>query len=250
MKPLSISLGLILCLATVKLKAQDVEEPFNMVKLHLTSLAFKTVSLQYERVISRTTTAAIMIQVMPKSGLPFKNAILNSIDDEGSETETTIDKFRLSRFSITPEMRFYIGREGYGRGFYIAPFYRFTSSKSNELYFYYDDDMSNQQSIALSGKLNSHTGGFMLGAQWAFGRSVVLDWWILGPHYGVSNGEFKGVSSETLSASEQNDLRQELEDTDIPLTNKTVTVTANGANMKFDGPWGGIRAGFSIGVRF
>jgi len=41
-----------------------------------------------------------------------------------------------------------------------------------------------------------------------------------------------------------------LEDIDIPLTNTKVVVTANGASLELDGPWGGIRAGFSLGIRF
>ncbi len=41
-----------------------------------------------------------------------------------------------------------------------------------------------------------------------------------------------------------------IKDLDIPLTDKTVIVTANGANVKLDGPWGGIRAGLSLGIKF
>ncbi len=79
---------------------------------------------------------------------------------------------------------------------------------------------------------------------------MCLDIWFFGPHYGSGKGNFNGVSSRTLTQEEQNDLRQQLNDLDIPLTNKTVSVTSNGASLKLDGPWGGVRTGLSIGVRF
>ncbi len=41
-----------------------------------------------------------------------------------------------------------------------------------------------------------------------------------------------------------------LENIDIPLTNKTVIVTANNVAMKLDGPWAGLRAGISLGFKF
>jgi hypothetical protein len=53
-----------------------------------------------------------------------------------------------------------------------------------------------------------------------------------------------------LSEDEQNSLREELSDLDIPLTKETVSVNANGASLKLDGPWAGVRAGISIGIKF
>ena len=263
MKPPKYLFVAVFLLTTVIARAQTVNvlpagdfprdesmRPINIVKLNLPALVLKNISLQYERVLTRKSAVALSIRVMPKSTIPFKNLIIDEVGDDDPDTKETIEKVRFSNFAITPEFRWYVGREGYGKGFYIAPFYRFAGFKSHDLTFYYEDDFFNQQSIALSGKLTSHTAGILFGAQWVFGKSIVLDWWILGPHYGVGNGNFSGVSSTPLSPSEQDDLRQELEDLDIPLTNKTVTVNANGANLKLDGPWGGVRAGISLGVRF
>ena len=101
-----------------------------------------------------------------------------------------------------------------------------------------------------SGDVSSHTGGFMLGAQWALGKHICLDWWILGPHFGVSSGECISLSSAPLSEGDQQDIEDELNDIDIPMFEQTVNVTADKVTMIFDGPWGGIRAGLSIGVRF
>jgi hypothetical protein len=102
----------------------------------------------------------------------------------------------------------------------------------------------------MSGKLTGNTFGLMLGAQWALGKHISLDWWMLGPQYGNGKGDFSGLASQPMTIAEQNDLRQQLEDFDIPLTTKIVSVNANGANVKLDGPFAGVRAGISIGIKF
>ena len=90
----------------------------------------------------------------------------------------------------------------------------------------------------------------MFGAQWALGKHLVLDWWILGPHVGKSKGELIGNSLTPMSTEAQNEIRDALESIDIPLIDKTVTVTANRASVAFDGMWGGLRAGISFGIKF
>jgi hypothetical protein len=49
---------------------------------------------------------------------------------------------------------------------------------------------------------------------------------------------------------EQNEIREVLEDVDIPLIEKSVEVNSAGAKVNFDGFWGGLRAGISLGIKF
>ncbi len=226
------------------------QHALNFIKLNLTALAFKNYSVQYERITSRKTSVGASFRVMPNSSIPFKSQILNSLDDTDTTTRNAINKFKMSNFAFTPEFRFYVGKKGYGRGFYIALFYRYASFKSEDLIIEYENSASVKNNIALGGKLTSNTGGIMFGAQWLLGKHLCLDWMIIGPHYGSGTGTFTGVPSKPLTPSEQSDLRQELEDLDIPLTDKTVNVTANSASLKLSGPWAGIRAGLSLGFRF
>ena len=221
----------------------------NLIKVNLTSLPLKQYALQYERVINRKFSFALAVRLMPESSLPFKNAILDAVGDD-PDTRDVLETFRMSNFAITPEFRFYLSKRGYGRGFYLAPFYRYASYKTSKLEFDYDDGIGGQETINMTGKLTSNTGGLLLGVQWPLGKHLVLDWWILGPHYGAGNGLFSGISSQTMTPAEQDDLRTQLEDIDIPLTNKKIVVTANSASLELDGPWGGLRAGFSLGIRF
>lgn len=223
--------------------------PANIIKVNLTSLPLKQFAFQYERVLNRKFSFALGVRIMPATTLPFKQAILDAVGDD-PDTRNVLETFKLSNTAITPELRFYLSKRGYGRGFYLAPFARFASYKTSLLEFNYDDGNGGQETINLAGKLTSTKGGLLLGAQWPIGKRVVLDWWILGPHYGSANGKFSGVSSQTMTPAEQDDLRTQLNDIDIPFTNKTVVVTANGASLELDGPWAGFRTGFSLGIRF
>ena len=59
-----------------------------------------------------------------------------------------------------------------------------------------------------------------------------------------------GITSRTLTPDEQEALRRELEDLDIPVVKYTTEVNANGGKVKVDGPWAGLRSGLSFGYRF
>jgi|SRR6185437_16092775 len=235
-----------------KSKSASVKQqiPHNLIKINLTPLLFKSYSIQYERVLNRKFSVAIQYRIMPETGVPFKSSILKLVDDGDVNTKKTIEDFRMSNYAITPEVRIYLSKKGYGRGFYIAPFYRYASFTSNDLNVFYTDDNDADQSIKMSGKLTSNTYGLAMGFQNALGKHVVLDISFLGPHYGSGKGEFSGVSSKSLSPDEQNSLRENLDNIDIPLTNKTVNVNANGASLKLDGPWAGYRFTIGLGVRF
>jgi len=224
--------------------------PFNLVKLNLTGILLKNYSLQYERVLNKKISVALQYRLMPETGIPFKSTVLKAVGDDDPDTKKIIEDFRLSNYAITPEVRFYLSRKGYGRGFYIAPFYRYASFTSNDLNVFYTDDNNADQSVKMSGRLTSNTGGILIGVQNDLGKHLILDISFFGPHYGGGKGNFKGTTSQPLTPDEQDDLREQLEDIDIPLTDKTVDVNANGASLKLDGPWGGYRFAISLGVRF
>ena len=230
---------------------QEVKnDEWNFIKTNVTGIILKNYSLQYERVLSKKFSVALQYRIMPRTSLPFQKTILKIVGDENPDTKKIIKDFRLSNYAITPEVRFYVGKKGYGRGFYIAPFYRFASFTSNDLNIFYKDENNVENSITLSGKLTGNTGGILFGVQKFFGERIVLDIWIFGPHIGSGKGDFNGTSTRTLTPDEQEIVRQQLEDLDIPLTDKTVEVNANAASLKLDGLWGGIRGGISFGIKF
>lgn len=222
----------------------------NLVKINLTGLPIRNYSIQYERVLSKVISIGLSYRNMPEGNLPFKNQILKQIDASDIESRNIINSFTLSNYAITPEVRFYLGKKGYGQGFYIAPFFRNAGYKGNNFDVEYKDENNTLQTLSLSGDIKANTFGVLLGAQWSLSKHIVLDWWILGPHIGSGKGDLIGVSSRPLSASEQADIKATLEDFEIPMVDKKITVNSQGATMNLDGSFGGLRAGLLIGIKF
>jgi len=236
--------------STANLSSTPFNEQKNLIKLNAGAVLVKTISVQYERSMSKKTSIALGLRLTPKSGLPFKSTLESIIDDQ--ETWENVQNLKTGSFAITPEFRYYFGKEELS-GFYLAPFARY-SNYNAEMPFKYDitDPTSNQviaqDVMPLSGNMNTYTAGIMIGAQWKLSKQFYFDWWILGPNFGASKGSIDGRKS--LTPFEQQDLRKQLADLDIPLTDYTYAVDENGATMDFDGGWAGVRAGLCIGFRF
>jgi len=220
----------------------------NFIKINITAIALNNYSLQYERTLNRKFSFALSFRIMPNSSLPLKSTVLKIINDN-ADNKKTINDFRLSNTAITPEFRFYLSRRGYGRGLYIAPFYRYASFKTNDIDIFYSDSSGTENTIKLSGKLTGNTGGLLFGMQYPLGQYIVLDIQLLGPHFGSAKGDFNGTSAKPLTTNEQDAIRNNL-DINIPLIDRTINVTANNASLKLNGSWGGVRAGIFLGVRF
>ncbi len=244
MKKLIFMLLVIFGCVSASAQKDEKKTEANMIKLNLTSLPLKNFALQYERAVAKKITVAANVRFMPKGKLPFSKQIIKAVDDP--ETERQINNTRIGNFAVMPEVRFYVGKKGAFHGFYIAP-YADIASYSTDIEFQYDDN-GTPSYIPLSGKVSTLTGGVLFGAQWALGSKIYLDWWILGPNYGRSNGNISG--KKTLSLSEQQDVRDALDGLDIPLTDYTYKVDGNGADIQFKGPWAGVRSAICIGFNF
>ncbi|MFN8251834.1 MAG: hypothetical protein U0V75_08115 [Ferruginibacter sp.] len=249
-------LALAAMLITTAALAQDKNEekaaakhPMNIVKLNLTGLILKNYGFQYERVLNRKFSVALGFRTMPNGLLPLQSTLTDAIGNN-PDAQEQVKNFNLGNTAITPEFRFYLSRKGYGRGFYLAPFYRNVTFKGSGLKFTYQNSLLTNNTMSMSGKLTGNTVGLLIGSQFSLGKYIALDLWIIGPHYGSATGDFSGTSAQPLSQTEQDNLRKEIEDFDIPLTNKTITVNSAGANVKLSGPFAGIRSGITIGVRF
>ncbi len=253
---LPVAFGLIISTAysqTPELKeAEKKSDGKNLIKFNITSPILKNYSFQYERAVAKKISVGLGYRFMPKSGLPLKSTLEKLIDDE--ETIDQIRNFKTSNYAITPEVRFYFGKGVY-RGFYVAPYARIANFKAELPAFSYTFQSTTNgqttpktENIRLSGDLKTFTGGLMLGAQWKLSKLVYLDWWILGGQYGNENGGIKG--SKTLSSEEQQALRDQLEELDIPNVDTEVTVDGSGAKVDMAGPWAGLRGGLNIGIRF
>lgn len=225
-------------------KGTPLADGKNIIKLNLPALALKNISVQYERAVARKITIAGTFRYMPDGDIPLKSTFNKIADDP--EVERQLNNTQVGNMAFMPEVRFYLGKKGAFRGFYLGPFASIAKYNADISFEY--DDAGTTKTIPLSGDVNTFTGGLMIGAQWKLSKSIYLDWWILGPNYGTSKGEVTG--KKTLTPTEQQSLRDELADLDIPLTKFTYNVDGNGATINFKGPWAGVRSGVCIGFRF
>lgn len=226
----------------------------NVAKINLLALPLRNFSLQYERIVARKISVAAGLAMVPRGSFPLLGSFESLIDDE--ETFAQLKDIQVGSTAITIEPRFYFGKHDGPRGFYIAPYLRYSTYYLGFKEFEYTVELENEsgssyeetRSLALSGRVNGFTGGVLFGAQWRIARRFYLDWWILGGAYGSANGNLTGAAA--LNEAEQRGLRESLEELEIPMVETSTTVDANGARLNIKGPWAGIRSGLAVGMRF
>jgi len=256
MRNLIILITTTLLLSQLSLSAQEeekknIDKPArNIFKVNLPAAALRNYSFQYELVVNKRISLAFGYRTMPNGPLPFQSTLLSYAGNNDPNTTKVIQNMQTGNTAITPEIRFYISKKGYGRGFYFAPFYRSATYNASQINVDYTSGTSGTKIFPIAGNIKTQTFGLLLGTQWSLNKWLNLDWWIIGPQFGQSNGSLTGISSTTLSPQEQSALSTELNNIDIPYSTKTVTVTANSAKMDVDGPWAGVRAGLALGVKF
>ena len=245
----SIVIALIILISSNVLPAQvidkvEADNKDNIFKINVPALFLKNISFQYERKSGTKNSFAIAVRYRPKSTMPFKSTVEKLID----QPAVRVDLFKMGNFGITPEYRFYFGKRAAPQGFYIGPFISYNHYNADIPINY----MSDTKTGVFKGGINTFTAGFQIGAQWKLSEKINLDWWIVGPNYGISKGDF--LYDTPLSYDEQGSLELELFSLMIgttPQIIKSYKINDNGASFVVDGPWAGIRAmGINIGYRF
>ncbi|MBL0355577.1 MAG: DUF3575 domain-containing protein [Chitinophagaceae bacterium] len=226
-------------------------EKSNILKLNIPALFFKNFSLQYERKLSPNHSFALGLRYRPAGNIPFKKTVEDIVDDPSIR----VDLAKIGNLGITAEYRFYLGKKGVLSGFYIAPLISYNHYNGDVPVNYYDyvNNVTIDKTATFKGSVNAFTAGFQLGAQWKLSEKIYLDWWIVGPNYGISNGHFDFIGQ--LNDIEQISLQYELEKIKqtIPLIKIELDgkPDANGAAFNVKGPWAGVRAlGINLGYRF
>lgn len=219
----------------------------NIVKLNLTSLAFKNISLQYERILGNKISVACNVRLMPKTSLVFSN----TIDNASGSDSVNLGDWKAGSLSFAPEFRFYPKHAG--KGFYLAPYFRYRNMNV-DLPVNYVDDNNKQQNVTATGKFNTYIGGLMIGSQFNLGPMVTLDWYIIGIQYGVTNGDITLKTTQTLSANDQADIKstfQDIKDASNAFNDITYSTNPNGGTI--GGKYGmlGFRGfGLNLGFKF
>lgn len=223
----------------------------NIAKINLTSLAFTTFSLQYERLLPHKMSVALGIKFRPNTALPLKNQINNLVigDEEDKELTTFLESTKINSFVITPEFRYYFGKTA-GKGFYLAPFLRYEHYNLSSTFTFTDmNDM--KTNVPFKGSMENIGIGLLIGSQFKIGERFTLDWWILGPYYSFSSKLNLKASGFNFQPEDQEILQESLEDLEISWFKTESKVTATSANLTMKGKLGGIRAfGLCFGFKF
>jgi hypothetical protein len=247
----------ILCLLFLPLlsRSQSLIGGNNIIKANLTAYALGNFGLTYERHIAPHLTLSLGINKMPNRSLPF----MNEIKDKFSSSYINYENSSVSNLSITPELRFYI--LGGMRGFYLAPYARYTSMNLHVPLHYSTIINGNtvKEDATFSGTITSTSGGLMIGTQHQLFKKVVIDIWIVGAHYGSCSGDLNATykptnpNNSTITSEEKSTLQSAINSINPSPFNVSgkVNPTAPTAEIKVSGPWAGIRAlGINVGIRF
>lgn len=237
---------LLLCMPVFAINAQSLIGGKNIVKWNLSSLVARNFHFTYERSLMKHVSFSISYRTMSKGSVPFQSQLEQAINSN----EINFSNFQIGNTAITPELRFYVGM-GRMKGFYIAPYIRFATFDLGAPIKYTSNATTppTSKEAIFSGKVKSTSGGLLIGYQFQLLKKLVLDFQIIGGHYGTSKGDLDFAA--TLNNFEQQSLRDNINKIDASPFKFTSNINANGAQIKTDGPWAGIRGlNLGLGLRF
>lgn len=223
----------------------------NIFKTNLFSYAFRNYDFHVERVLTRRFTLGLDYRLMPNGHVPLMSLISDQIGDDSPELQDMLNSTRLQGRAITPEVRWYPSRKGYGKGFYMGVNYRSVMYKMDGA-----DVEFGGENLRMSGEFNSSSVGLSIGKQWTIARYVTIDWMFLGFQYGNCNGTFRGEFDRTLTPDERETVEGSINSLEIDLPvigdnfrlNKSVG--SNQATILMYSPFAMVRTSLSIGIRF
>lgn len=246
-----ISLFIIILVSIEKIKAQSASgevNSVNQIKIGLTPLIFNTYSVNYERAVGDYTGLSLGVKLQPSSGFPLKSILVPLLSDDDEETETTLNNLAFKHTAVTLEYKVYSAKKGYGQGFYWGPYYRY-GNYSAAIPFYDYDDLAKPYRVE-EFNYNSHSAGLFIGTEWNIGDRLVIDWQILGIHWGISKGKGQYKSTTALDKFDQDELKAIIDENELFNSYTILSINQFGAEVEINKPWYGIRSGISIGIKF
>ena len=226
----------------------DMPARLNAIKLNISSLSFKNIAVQYERVLGPKISMACQVRYSIKGTLP----IASNLSSFSNDTSNVYAGATMGGWAITPEFRFYPRHAM--KGFYLAPYLRYRVVTLDYPLSYVDDN-NNKQQVSGTGKFNSFGGGLMIGSHFNLGKALSLDWFIVGVQYMTTSGQIHAISTQSLSTTDQQDLRNDLSliktNTSKFVKDFSYNVNSNSMSVSSNFAMIGLRGfGINIGYRF
>ena len=230
----------------------------NILKTNITGDFIGNYNITYERSIARKLSLSVGVRYMPKQSMPqfLQDKVEQLVDDKN----VLISDFKMGNFAITPELRLYLSASKM-KGFYVAPYLRYSSFdlRVPVVYSYQDGANTIDASSFFNGTFSAISAGLLIGTQFQIAKKLVLDLWIIGGHYGKSNGtivasEFNpGIPNTPEARKAFKDQVESVNGDDYgPFKFKgEVSSDYTSATFTTEGAWAGVRAaGLSLGIRF
>lgn len=222
----------------------------NIVKLNLPNLGFKNVTLNYERILSDRTSAALNVgYIIPSAPPSFLSdglgvdslTVANAIG-----TDSTSRSNEFSGFTATLEYRIYTKKKGAPRGFYYAPYLRYASYK------YLFDDTIKDNFTNVDSRVTTFGVGAQLGYQWVIKNRFVIDWGILGiaaQRYKLSS-TFSSMDDTVKFDEIQKEIEEEVKGNSF--LGGTPEFKSGEGSLEATMPFlfGGLRTYLSVGMQF
>ncbi|PBQ30790.1 hypothetical protein CNR22_03030 [Sphingobacteriaceae bacterium] len=238
-------------------KAIGEGDPHFAIKLNLTPLVFRSLSLQAEYAFHRKMSIALGASILPKRTL--SEDLYNAIDDNPYSSNFSTPVYEGK--NITPEFRFYpFGREGHSapNGFYIAAYYRYAHYTAHQTVSYQDVSSPGQPvyTARATHDYSGGTGGLMIGKQWIIAKHFSIDWWIVGGGYGKAKYTYTwkidGINlTEDQQAFVREQANQNFENFSMFGIEPNVQTTSNSAFMSSMLPMFNLRfMGICLGFAF
>lgn len=99
---------LIIAISILKpVKAQQTSDSSNVIKINLSALLMRNISVQYERKISPKMALALDIHLLPFGKLPYQSVVSDIVDVNNID----FTRANIGAFGIIPELRFYPGKK-------------------------------------------------------------------------------------------------------------------------------------------
>ncbi len=247
---------------SIHLNAQSLIGGDHILKTNLSADAIQNYNLTFEKSLNHFMSLSVSYATMPKRDLPFQALAKQFIDNPN----INFDNFKVANNTITIESRFYLGLQKMS-GFYIAPYARFGNLEVDvPVKYTYTYTPAPIQGITLpaqtvsttanlAGTIRSQSVGVYVGMQFQLLTKIVLDLWVIGGHYGSSNGKLQAdLPANTppiVSNAALNALKTTIDQTNANPFKLNTIVSGNSIITNTEGPWAGIRgAGITVGLRF
>lgn len=234
-----------------------VDSKNNLIKFNVFILSAPNFSLQYERNIFKKKSVGISFNYIGHQKLPFYRLMAKRLGNH-EYTKEQLRNISLEGYSISPEFRFYFGKENF-KGFYISPFVKYSMYNVNFPLQYKVNSF--YEKINFKGNLNAFTAGISLGFQWKIANNLYIDWLVIGPNIGYSNNFLH--ANKHLSKNEQIAINESLDmiksnlgtvnniiGIKIPAVDFSHEVNDKGAKIKVNEKWAEVKLSIGIGYRF